>query len=73
MTVYVDPSWESYVYGCSECPHWIGIALSRDAADKAIIDHEEALHGTHRARRARDLRNQRHAARDGNVLMPDPE
>ncbi|GAA4170770.1 hypothetical protein [Gryllotalpicola koreensis] len=62
MTVYVDPSSESFVYGCTDCPFWLGIALTRDAADNAIISHEEALHGTQLARRARDRRHARRAA-----------
>ena len=61
MSAFVDPSRETFVYGCDLCPWWRGIALTLEDAEELAIVHEERDHGTHRARRNRDRRKKRHA------------
>lgn len=63
MSVFVDPSAVTFVYGCQECPWWAGVALSADTAEEAVIRHEESVHGTQKRRSARDRRRARHAAK----------
>jgi len=61
MSVFVDPSAETFVYGCDECPYWRGLAFTREDAEDQAIAHEETIHGTQNRRRARDARLARQA------------
>jgi hypothetical protein len=63
MTVFVDPSDVTFVYGCQECPWWRGVTFSAESAEEQAIRHEESIHGTQMLRRARDRRHARRAAK----------
>lgn len=61
MSVFVDKSAVTFVYGCEECPFWRGVSLSLSGAEDAAIAHEETIHGTQIRRTIRDKREARHA------------
>lgn len=65
MSVFIDPSACTYVYGCDQCSWWRGVALSRESAEEQMIRHEEQNHGTQHRRSVRDRRRARHAAKIG--------